>query len=120
MNKRDVDTLLEHYIVAALWSSLDGKDKPLDENYTEENLSADAIATMRKDCEAFLEKAKPLLDGINFPLDQAGHDFWLTRNRHGVGFWDRDLGEIGEKLSDIAQSFGTQDLYISDGTLEVM
>jgi hypothetical protein len=23
------------------------------------------------------------------PLKQAGHDFWLTRNGHGTGFWDR-------------------------------
>ena len=22
-------------------------------------------------------------------IEQAGHDFWFTRNRHGTGFWDR-------------------------------
>ena len=21
----------------------------------------------------------------------AGHDFFLTRNRHGAGFWDKDI-----------------------------
>ena len=23
------------------------------------------------------------------PWEQIGHDLWLTRNRHGTGFWDR-------------------------------
>jgi hypothetical protein len=26
---------------------------------------------------------------------QAGHDLWLTRNGHGVGFWDRDDSTYG-------------------------
>lgn len=31
--------------------------------------------------------------------EQAGHDFWLTRNGHGTGFWDRP--EVyGETLSN--------------------
>jgi hypothetical protein len=37
---------------------------------------------------------------------QAGHDFWLTRNGHGAGFWDRGLGEIGGMLTDAAKAFG--------------
>lgn len=36
----------------------------------------------------------------------AGRDFWYTRNGHGVGFWDRGLGEVGDRLSDIAREFG--------------
>lgn len=30
---------------------------------------------------------------------QAGRDFLFTRNGHGVGFWDRGLGQVGEDLS---------------------
>jgi hypothetical protein len=45
---------------------------------------------------------------------QAGHDFWLTRNGHGTGFWDRDgrYGEtadgrdIGKLLSSLCDTFG--------------
>lgn len=36
-----------------------------------------------------------------------GHDFSLTRNGHGTGFWDRGHGELGEWLSDLARSAGT-------------
>jgi hypothetical protein len=31
-------------------------------------------------------------------MEQAGIDFWLTRNRHGAGYWDRGLGITGDKL----------------------
>lgn len=32
---------------------------------------------------------------------RAGHDLWLTRNGHGAGFWDRDLGELGDRLTKV-------------------
>ena len=45
----------------------------------------------------------------------AGHDFWLTRNGHGCGFWDRDLpGTLGEELSKLAEAAGVLDVYIGD------
>ena len=31
---------------------------------------------------------------------------WLTRNRHGAGFWDRGLGRVGDILTEVAHSFG--------------
>ena len=47
-------------------------------------------------------------------MDYAGHDFWLTRNGHGAGFWDRGLGEAGKKLTDAAHAFGECNLYLGD------
>ena len=32
--------------------------------------------------------------------ESVGHDFWLTSQGHGAGFWDRGLGELGDKLTD--------------------
>lgn len=38
---------------------------------------------------------------------QAGHDFWLTRNHHGAGFWDGDYPEPeGTELTKLSHSFG--------------
>ena len=34
------------------------------------------------------------------------HDFALTRNRHGAGFWDRGLGDIGARLTEAAHAYG--------------
>src|SRR5215213_9921810 len=45
---------------------------------------------------------------------QAGHDFWLTRNRHGAGFWDRGLGDLSNRLSDASKVYGEVDLYVGD------
>jgi len=44
----------------------------------------------------------------------AGRDYWFTRNHHGVGFWDRGLGEIGDKLTEKAHNDPSVDLYRGD------
>ena len=45
----------------------------------------------------------------------AGHDFWLTRNGHGAGFWDGDWKEpAASKLDAASHAFGEVDLYIGD------
>jgi hypothetical protein len=99
-----------------LWSSVNQSDddngEPFDLDYSIEDIDQDSLHKMRKDCDAFIEKCGALLDDIDDA--QAGHDFWLTRNRHGAGFWDRGLGDLGDKLTDIAHSFGEKDLYIGD------
>lgn len=57
------------------------------------------------------------------PEARAGHDFWLTRSRHGTGFWDRGLGELGDRLTEAAHGYGSPDDHIpydcGDGTAEV-
>lgn len=42
------------------------------------------------------------------------HDYWLTRNGHGAGFWDRGLGETGERMSSLARTDGEYYLYSND------
>jgi hypothetical protein len=42
---------------------------------------------------------------MSFEADTIEHDFFLTRNGHGAGFWDGDY-KNGEKLTEIAKSFG--------------
>jgi hypothetical protein len=51
----------------------------------------------------------------------AGHDFWLTRNGHGAGYWDRGLGALGERLSDAARAYGEANAPwdCGDGTADV-
>jgi hypothetical protein len=64
------------------------------------------------ECAAFLALIGE--DADTLTPESLGHDFWLTRNRHGAGFWDRGLGELGERLTKAAQSFGESDLYLGD------
>ena len=42
-----------------------------------------------------------------------GHNFWLTRNGHGAGFWNSDYIN-GDKLTELSKDFGPIDLYIGD------
>ena len=101
------------YMKTALWSSTDDKDTPLEDNYTDEGIAAETRAAMIKDCDDFLAKA----DLPCSLMGPAGHDFWLTRNGHGVGFWARPEvygEEKAKELTALAESFGHVDLYVGD------
>ena len=70
------------------------------------DFSLEAIGKIAIDCGRFQRGNSKLLDsayaGGDYSPEQAGRDFWFTRNGHGVGFWSRDLGEIGDKLTTAA------------------
>lgn len=110
------DAMLEGYVNCALWSSTDNADdtggEPLDANYGPEDIDPETQAEMEADCEAFARDNAADLAGMD--PQQAGHDFWLTRNRHGAGFWDRGLGKRGDRLADAARQCGSFDLYVGD------
>lgn len=44
----------------------------------------------------------------DYPVEEmAGHDFWLTRQDHGAGFWDGDWPDgVGDALNQAAQRCG--------------
>lgn len=121
-----MDEFLKGYLICALWSSNDESTpdggNPLDQNYGIEDISEEAMAKMKADCEKFVRLNGSLLTEENFVgrregslMGYAGHDFWLTRNHHGAGFWDGDWAEeIGQKLTDSAHDFEEVDLYVGD------
>ena len=50
-------------------------------------------------------------------IEQAGCDFWLTRNGHGTGFWDRPeiYGDVlAEKMTKRAEAFGWGDIITNE------
>lgn len=109
-----MDAFLESYIEAALWSSTDpDTEKPLDDDYCSEDLEPATLEKMRADCERFIELAGWMI--AEGDAGKAGHDFWLTRNGHGCGFWDGDWEEHGEALTDVCDKFHNVDLYIYNG-----
>lgn len=109
-----IDTVLQHYIIAALWSSTDDDGEPLDKDYDASSFAPETLQAMRDDVTAFVSSNFELLDNSGISAEQIGHDFWLTRNHHGAGFWDRGLGELGELLTELSQTFNDVDLYIGD------
>lgn len=89
-----MDKFTTAYIEAALWSSTDNSDdsgcRPLDDNYSIEDIAHETLASILEDCKAFQEDHAQDIGGN---VEQAGHDFWLTRNHHGAGFWD-EIGKL--------------------------
>ncbi len=53
--------------------------------------------------------------------DTIAHDFWLTRNGHGCGYFDGDYGDtLGDTLDKACESHKKQNVWINeDGTLEL-
>lgn len=120
--KLDLDAKLKSYIETALWSSSDNADEsggePLDKNYGINDLAPKAVEKMRRDVNKFFEEnAKDIELAASEGQDgkQVAHDFWLTRNGHGAGFWDGDYSEeLGNRLTAAAEKFGEQDIVIGD------
>lgn len=83
--------------------------------------SATLTARIASDCAQFQGVHAALLlsayECLGYGPVQAGHDFWLTRNGHGAGFWDRDLGSVGDALTAAAHVWGPIDLYVGDDNL---
>ena len=48
-----------------------------------------------------------------FSAELAGHDFALTRNGHGTGFWDRGMGAIGDMLTEECKPYGEHHVIIN-------
>ena len=109
-----LDSFVLAYVECALWSSTGDNGEPLDADYSIDDIASEGLASMVKDCDSFRELAAESLADANQTDEQNGHDFWLTRNGHGAGFWDRGLGDVGQKLTDDAHSFGSSDLYVGD------
>jgi hypothetical protein len=74
------------------------------------------IASAVADCTTFQEANTDDLAELGND-EQAGVDFWLTRNGHGAGFWDRGNGALGDRLAAAAKIYGTVDLYAGDDGL---
>lgn len=71
--------------------------------------------SIREDCEAFVRACWPDLESVEAKesAEQAGHDFALTRNHHGAGYWDRGLDDAGRRLTDAAHAYGESTAYLS-------
>jgi hypothetical protein len=125
-----------HYLAAVYFTDSgpdDGQWSPDDVLAPETTFKALA------DCAAFLAEVQHL--GLLTPygnaggtLAQMGHDFWLTRNGHGAGFWDRGNLQVriamhppgmprvrdaalGDALSEAARAAGVCDTYQGDDGL---
>lgn len=104
------------YIEALFWTEetypeFEGKEIDLG------MLSTEAKDKIEHDCKSFIDRC---IEKEIFLQDSplAGHDFWLTRNGHGTGFWAGDWNQpLGEVLTTLSHEFKETSLYLGDDGL---
>ncbi len=115
--KTYLETMTEHYIIAALWSCSMDNEESFDTVYSPHQIDPTSKTRCTEACDEFQALAGELLN--NWTPEQAGHDFWLSRNGHGAGFFDRSeiaKKETCEALQDICRRFGERYCYSIDET----
>ena len=120
-------------IEAALWAGHfipgDGEEPiPLYEEYLEDDLAPRTVEEITERAANFIEtysesvnKCVKFWVGLghseSYGWGLVGHDYLLTCEGHGAGFWDRGMGDLGEELTKAAHAEGSLDLYPGDDGL---
>ena len=122
--EEELEKFVAAYVEAALWWTNDESDssggKPLDDTYGPSDVDENTWAAMEADCRRFIVANYQDLITCDSPkytwMDLGGHDFWLSRNGHGAGFFDRDewSEEVRNRLQEAAKAFGEVNLYVEN------
>lgn len=115
---------VDGYREALTWSTsgdFEGRELESLEGFA---FSEEASLQIALDCRAFFKANREALEQAatvpGYSWAHAGHDFWLTRAGHGVGYWDRAelyADRLGDRLTDASRQAGEQWPYIGDDGL---
>jgi hypothetical protein len=115
----DCDEFTRGYLNCAEWLARSARDIEGTGEFDREDRAEckgwtrDAIRRAKRDCRDFQRSNASLLEQYQETngrdMLHAGHDFWLTRNRHGAGFWDRGNHPCLRALTDAAHAYGDCD-----------
>ncbi len=130
----EFEVFFNAYLEAALWSSTinDGEEEnpgdregdPFDKHFGIEDFTPEAREILEAHCLSFwsrmhyyLKHEEPKFQGDR--AMQAGHDFWLTSNGHGAGFWDGDWPKYGEMLTKLSKCYPEINLDMTEDRTKV-
>lgn len=136
MTTIDIDNVITGYVTAMLWANascnvvscelaLEGREceHTLDAEvfYSLEDFSPEDRETMRNEIEVFIAAGPEDFAAYceRRGAEQFGHDVALTRNYHGVGFWDRGLGTLGDRLTERCHALGEASVLVGTDTVEL-
>jgi hypothetical protein len=114
-----VDEFTRGYVTAMFFTDTGPDADPGTEDARFDQLAPTTLADILLDCTEFQVNnadALTLAYGLEYTAEQAGMDYWYTRNGHGTGYWDRELGWVGERLTDVAEQLESN-LYVGDDGL---
>ena len=86
---------------------------PYDEHFSTDDLAEDYRTSLEEDIAEFL--LAHAADVADMKPAQFGHDFILTSNGHGAGFWDSGLGDRGDRLTEACRPYGYTLTVSGDG-----
>lgn len=116
----DIERCIRAYLACALWASTtdDGETAFDDAGYSVDDALPETMARVRAMVARFVTENARDLEALD--AEQVGHDLWLTRNGHGAGFWDRDLGEVGDRLTESAHALGEVNVIQLGDAFDIM
>jgi hypothetical protein len=94
-----------------------GPDHP---EFDKAEMSEECLAKIKETCACFFDKVYDEHIHGRREAKRFGHEFWLSRNGHGSGFFDCDIIDeeaTRDSLQLLACSFGRHDLYVGDDGL---
>jgi len=113
-----VTTALAHSGSSDIIDGLDHAYATL-EGFDKSDIEPESLEKLRKIAWEFFSKTWKFYESYN-DTEDAGHDFWLTQNHHGAGFWDGDweidvegVGDLGRHLTNVAHESGQVDLDVA-------
>lgn len=121
----DVTELVDQMIYTLLWSECDDGCEPLEHMYCEHDVLPESRYYLTEVAESLLdsenEYAYDIAEYVEHKgIEQLAHDFILTANGHGAGFWDRGLGELGERLTAMAKGYGSFSAQVrANGSVDI-
>jgi hypothetical protein len=111
------DYFVRAYLSTALWSStmMPEDSERSDCSYFShgcdvDDCSLETVIGALRDCTEFQNDNDGVLERSDHPTDRDAHDFWLSRNGHGAGFFDRGTDDA-DTLQNAARDCGSVDLY---------
>lgn len=127
--KSDFTTFFSAYITAALWSSQDedynaANDRASDQNledFSVDDFTPEALEELRAHAFSFWCRMWYYLDSekdfsrTDDKAGSAGHDFWLTSQGHGAGFWDGDWPKYGDMFTRLSKCYPSEINITVDG-----
>lgn len=107
------------YIEAAFFTDSGSDDDGTMKDATFADMPPTVVALAVYDCEEFQDANSEALAVYLQTMNEehAGHDFWLSRNGHGSGFFDRTdkvPREICDKLQEACRATRETGLYRGD------
>lgn len=99
IDPEDFQSAVNQALSTILFVSYDETGEPLDAEYTIADVSDELRHKVTVELGDFMKtNGKNSADLAGLDINQIAHDWVLSRNGEGTGFWDRDLGERGDRL----------------------